>query len=116
MDKHEAVEILKELPERIAAVIMPSDRFFDYKEALEFAVSHLEADRWIPVSERLPGHDEYIKNNGLFNVSDGNRSYSEWFDIYDKQRFGEPTMAGFRVDYAVTAWRPLPKASESEEK
>ena len=52
----------------------------------------------------------------LFNVSDGNRSYSEWFDIYDKQRFGEPTMAGFRVDYAVTAWRPLPKASESEEK
>lgn len=67
-------------------------------------------DKWIPVSERLPSHNEYIKNNGLFNVSDGNRSYSEWFDIYDKQGFGEPTMAGFRVDYAVMAWQPLPKS------
>lgn len=71
--------------------------------------------RWIPVSERLPNHDEYIKNNGLFNVSDGNRSYSEWFDIYDKQKFGEHTMSGFRVDYAVTAWMPLPEPYESQE-
>ena len=63
--------------------------------------------RWILISERLPNHDECIKNNRLFNVSDGNRSYSEWFD-YDKQRFGEHTMAGFRIDYAVTAWMPLP--------
>lgn len=63
---------------------------------------------WIPVTERLPNHDEYIKNNGLFNVSDGDRSYSEWFDIYDKQMFGEPTISGFRVDYAVIAWTPLP--------
>lgn len=65
--------------------------------------------KWIPVSEGLPNRDEYIKNNGLFIVSDGNRSYSEWFDIYGKQRFGEPTMSGFRVDYAVTAWMPLPE-------
>ena len=64
--------------------------------------------RWIPCSERLPNHDEYIKNNGLFIVSDGNRSYSEWYDIYDKRRFGEPTMSGFRIDYAVTAWMPMP--------
>lgn len=64
--------------------------------------------KWIHVSERLPNHEEYIKNNGLFNVSDGNRSYSEWFDIYKRKRFGEPTMSGFRVDYAVIAWMPLP--------
>jgi len=64
--------------------------------------------QWIPCSERLPNHDEYIKNNGLFNVSDGDRSYSEWFDICDKQRFGEYTMAGFRADDAVIAWMPLP--------
>lgn len=67
---------------------------------------------WIPVTERLPNHDEYIKNNGLFNVSDGDRSYSEWFDIYDKQMFGEPTISGFRVDYAVIAWMPLPERYE----
>lgn len=70
--------------------------------------------RWIPVSERLPKPDEYIKNNGLFNVSDGNRSYSEWFDIYDKKRFGEPTMDGFRVDKRVTAWMPLPEPYKAE--
>ena len=75
----------------------------------------LEQTEWIPVSERLPNHNEYIKNNGLFNVTDGNRSYSEWFDIYDKQRFGEPTLNGFRVDYAVTAWMPLPEPYEGSE-
>lgn len=68
-----------------------------------------KGNEWIPVSERLPSRDEYIKNNGLFIVSDGNRSYSEWFDIYDKQRFGEPTMYGFRVDNCVIAWKPLPE-------
>lgn len=70
--------------------------------------------QWIPCSERLPSHDEYIKNNGLFNVSDGDRSYSEWYDN-DKLRFGEPTMSGFRVDYAVIAWMPLPEPYEVEE-
>ncbi|MBR2752842.1 MAG: hypothetical protein IKE02_03890 [Lachnospiraceae bacterium] len=64
--------------------------------------------QWTPCSERLPNHDECIKNNGLFNVSDGDRSYSEWYDN-DKRRFGEPTMSGFRVDYAVIAWMPLPE-------
>ena len=80
------------------------------------SVEDTELPRWIPVSERLPSHDEYIKNNGLFNVSDGNRSYSEWFDIYDTQKFGEPTMTGFRVDCAVTAWQELPEPyKEGEE-
>ena len=75
-----------------------------------------QTGHWIPVSERLPNYDEYIKNNGLFNVSDENRSYSEWFDIYDKQMFGEPTISGFRVDYAVTAWQPLPEPYEPQER
>jgi len=75
----------------------------------------VEQTEWIPVSERLPSRDEYIKNNGLFIVSDGNRSYSEWYDIYDTRRFGEPTMSGFRIDYVVTAWMPLPKPYEPQE-
>ena len=81
-------------------------------------VEFVKPKRWIPVKERLPNRNEYIKNNGLFIVSDGNRSYSEWFDIYDKQRFGEPTMDGFRVDYAVAAWMSLPDPykAESEDK
>lgn len=75
--------------------------------------------RWIPVSERLPTKEEYIANNGLFIVSDGNRTYAEYFDVYDSMKyFGEPTMNGFRVDRCVTAWMPLPEPykAESEDK
>ena len=89
----------KHLSEGFAWICQPIDE----------AIKVLEANEWIPVSERLPNNHEYIKNNGLFNVSDGNRSYSEWFDIYGTQRFGEPTMHGFRADNCVTAWKPLPE-------
>ena len=85
-------------------------------EAYNMAIKALEQDpKWIPVSEKLPYNHEYRENNGLFNVSDGNRTYSEWFDIYDTQKFGEPTMYGFRVDHAVIAWMPLPKPYEPQE-
>lgn len=68
---------------------------------------------WIPVSERLPTKEEYIANNGLFIVSDGNRTYAEYFDVYNSMKyFGEPTMNGFRVDRCVIAWQPLPKTYE----
>lgn len=74
--------------------------------------------RWFLVSKRLPNHDEYIKNNGLFIVSDGNRNYCEWYDIYDEQKFGKPTINGFYIDKCVIAWMPLPEPykAESEEK
>lgn len=83
-------------------------------EAIDIAIKAIEQTTWIPCSERLPNHDEYIKNNGLFNVTDGNRSYSEWFDIYDKKGFGEPTICGFRIDRCVTAWMPLPEPYKGE--
>lgn len=73
---------------------------------------------WIPVSERLPTKEEYIANNGLFIVSDGNRNYAEYFDIYDSKKFGELIVFGFRVDKCVIAWMPLPVEpykAESEE-
>ena len=70
--------------------------------------------QWIPCSERLPNHDEYIKNNGLFIVSDGDRSYSEYLDV-NKQMFGEHTISGFHGDYAVIAWMPLPIPYERKE-
>jgi len=85
-----------------------------HKDFVRMAIKALEQTTWIPVSERLPNHDECIKNNGLFNVSDGDRSYSERFDFYGKQRFGELTMYGFRVDRAVTAWMPLPESYKAE--
>jgi predicted RNase H-like HicB family nuclease len=83
----------------------------EIKEAKDMAIKALEQEpRWIPVSERLPTKEEYIDNNGLFIVSDGNRTYAEYFDVYNSMKyFGEPTMNGFRVDRCVTAWMPLPK-------
>ena len=64
---------------------------------------------WIEVKDRLPTKEECIESNCLFIVSDGNRTYAEYFDRYENQYFGEPTMEGFRVDRCVSAWMPLPK-------
>lgn len=102
-------EAIQELESRKAFLMQSCVECWD--PAMEMALQALKRQQWIPVSERLPDHDECIKNNRLFNVSDGNRSYSEWFD-YDRQKFGEHTMAGFRVDYAVIAWMPVPEPYE----
>jgi hypothetical protein len=63
---------------------------------------------WVSVKDRLPTKAEYNACNGLFIVTDGDRSYSAYFAV-SKQVFGEPTMEGFRVDRNVIAWMPLPK-------
>lgn len=42
MTNKEAIEILKELPDRIVSVLMPLDIDFDYKEALDLAIKALE--------------------------------------------------------------------------
>ena len=81
----------------------------DAIDAIMECVETVESQQWVPVSERLPNGEEYIQCNGLFIVSDGDRAYAEYFDIYDKKCFGEPVMHGFRADRAVTAWMPLPE-------
>lgn len=88
-------------------------------EQLPSVTSQPKIGHWIPVSEKLPTKEEYIANNGLFIVSDGNRTYAEYFDVYNSMMyFGEPTMNGFRVDRCVIAWMPLPEPykAESEDK
>lgn len=70
---------------------------------------------WIPCSERLPSREEYQKCNGQFIVSDGNRTYATYFDIYDTLKFGEPTMDKFKVDKCVIAWMPLPAHYQQKE-
>lgn len=42
MTNKDAIEILKELPDRIVSVLMPLDIDFDYKEALNLAIKALE--------------------------------------------------------------------------
>ena len=121
MTENEAIQFLDNIKHAEAGRAIGKDGFYAelmgyHVEALNMAIKALEQEqKWIPVSERLPYNHEYRENNGLFNVSDGNRTYSEWFDIYDTQKFGEPTMYGFRVDHAVIAWMPLPKPYEPQE-
>lgn len=87
----------------------------DIEKAVKILPPVTPTQRWIPISERLPTKEEYIANSGLFIVSDGNRTYSEYFDICNSMKyFGEPTMNGFRVDRCVIAWQPLPQPYEEK--
>lgn len=102
--------------------------FYGYEQGVKFAnavnnlpsvTSQPKTGHWFSISERLPTKEEYIANNGLFIVSDGNRTYAEYFDVYNSMKyFGEPTMNGFRVDRCVIAWMTLPEPykAESEDK
>lgn len=66
---------------------------------------------WIAVSERLPNKEEYLKNDGRFIVTDGNRCYQSVFDIYSKVfRTSVFTTFGnyrYEEDKCVIAWMPL---------
>ena len=67
---------------------------------------------WIPCSERLPNKEEYLKDDGRFIVTDGNRRYQSVFDIYSQVfRTSVFTTFGsyrYEEDKCVIAWQPLP--------
>lgn len=74
---------------------------------------------WIPVEERLPSKEEYLKDDGRFIVTDGNRSYQSIYDIYRrcfrtlKSRF--VSQWEFEEDKCVIAWQPLPEPYQKGE-
>ena len=74
------------------------------------ALEHQLTNMWIPVSKRLPTHEEYLKDDGRFIVTDGNRRYQAWFDIYDGY-FAIPKSRDeiLSKDKCVTHWQPLPE-------
>lgn len=64
---------------------------------------------WIPVSKSIPTKEEYLKNDGRFIVTDGNRRYQGWFDIYDGH-FAKPSRNDIMSeDKCVIAWQTLPE-------
>lgn len=75
-----------------------------------------KTNKWIPVSERNPNMDEYLKNDGRFIVTDGNRVYQSIYDIYSSHCFRTLVLfdfgsgSNFEVDNCVVAWMPLPPA------
>ena len=121
MTNEKAIEYNEYLREYMKIIDKKSEYKFlkENYEALDMANQALKQTRWILCSERLPNEEEYKKNNGIFNVTDGNRSYSEWFDFYVKKGFGEPTIYGFKIygfkiDRCIIAWQPLPEPYKGE--
>jgi hypothetical protein len=119
MDNEKAIKILRKgYPDinRYAASELEAYEYDveTYNEAVGYAISHLEADRWIPVSERLP---EYSDNYLVF-VDDGYIDIGVYHS--DKEEWSLCDAHGFywakdkRV--GIIAWKPLPKPYESEEK
>lgn len=86
------------------------------------AISALEKQLnggWIPVSERLPTKEEFIKNDSRFIVTDGQRVYQSLYDMYEKQSFVEVYYKGncnllSMVDERVIAWQPMPEKYKGE--
>lgn len=79
-------------------------------------------DGWISCSERLPDKEEFLKDDGRFIVTDGNRRYESIYDIYCRcfktlKLFGfnlNGRDARFEVDKCVIAWQPLPPKYEQK--
>ena len=107
--------------------------FVEGKEALDLAINVLEADRWIPVSERLPNDLEPV------NITWINHEPSPYYkEIKDKPFTAtgvyfngqwywwsttcEDILAAFSHNYddiidkdiEVTAWKPLPEEYKGE--
>ena len=78
--------------------------------------------KWIPVSEKLPDKEEYLKDDGRFIVTDGNRRYQCIYDIYQGSfrtlvlftNGGIERGWNFEEDKCVIAWQPLPEPYKGE--
>lgn len=87
------------------------------KDALE-TVEYLcikkqpKANKWIPVSERLPDAKEYCKNDGRFIVTDGNKVKQGLFDIY-ADGYNDPYWP--YQSCQPIAWMPLPEPYRAED-
>lgn len=82
-----------------------------YKNAIEI-VKNLASEHnngWIPCRERLPSKEEYLKDDGRFIVTDGNRTYQSHYDIYNGMFVWSSFASVPEEDKCVTAWQPFPE-------
>lgn len=73
--------------------------------------------KWIPCEERLPTKEEYLKDDGRFIVTDGNRTYQSCFDIYSnvfRTIVLRLPFYSYEHDKCVIAWQPLPQTFKKE--
>lgn len=85
----------------------------EYQKMAKELAELRQQNRWIPVTERLPMQEEYLKDDGRFILDDGNRRYQGLFDIYDGKFKFSKHISGlhyeFFEDNCVIAWQPLPE-------
>lgn len=75
-----------------------------YQQEL-FSSNITNAGNYINISERLPSKEEYLKNDGRFIGTDGNRKYPVMFDYYD-DKFKH--YCSMEEDLCIKAWCELP--------
>lgn len=73
------------------------------KEAFDIAIAAME-QRWIPVSERLPGYGEQVVVNFRNEQIGRNRIGVSYCYVQKEGFFSEVPF-----EYKVVAWRPLPE-------
>lgn len=77
-------------------------------DAVQRVVMSRNVGGWIPVEERLPDEEEYLKNDGMFIVSDGNYVYETMFDICNSRFHEDYFSITPSRDACIIAWQPLP--------
>lgn len=71
-------------------------------------------NNWILCSDRMPTKEEYLKDDGRFIVSDGQRVYQSLYDIYEFMKFCEvyydrkTHQMEVSIDRRVIMWQPMP--------
>ena len=92
--KEEAIEHLKNIK-----IYSFQDGYTDEaREALDMAIKALEAQKWIPCSERLPDSKEYVLVTDYGETNIGRRFCGKWWLDYCGDKMKD-----------VTAWMPLPE-------
>lgn len=115
-------KILERLEEEKEAYSDTTYYVYGVEAAIKIVQEVAKDDGWIPCSERLPSKEEFLKNDGRFIVTDGNRVYQSTYDIYE-QCFKTMKMhaiidmgyrSSFEVDNCVIEWMPFPPYQKGE--
>jgi hypothetical protein len=113
MTNAEAIRTLKLMQAQIEW-----DYPMEYSAAIDEAIKALEAQEWIPVSERLPEEDHWLGGSGK-QFSDNvltsitNREDEDaWSDI--SQTIDGEWALELPKHCEITAWKPLPEPYEAE--